>query len=122
MRGGQMMPLHKLLGENFAGFKHRRALRWTKDAHASTDQLIDQAKTKWNFRADDGQVRLLSDGHSNEVVKIFLIDRDAAGKGRDAAVSRRTDHLLYARRASDGPDQCVFAAATTDDKNLHAYT
>ena len=110
MRRGQLMAKHEFLSKGLAGFKHCRALGGPEGAHSPAGQLIDQAEAQRDFRANDGQVRLLGDGYSDHVGQILLVNRHASGQLRDTAIAGCTDDFIDARRLANGPDQSVLAA------------
>ncbi len=99
MRGRQMMPLHEFFGEHLAGFQLRRPLRRTKDSHAAAREFIYQAKAQWNLRADDGEIGLFGDHHSDKVIEIFLINGNATSQRRNAAIAGRANHFLHTWRS-----------------------
>src|SRR5258708_39423226 len=57
--GGDVVPLHELFGEGFAGLKHRSSLGGPEDTEASFGELVDEADGEWQLRAGAGQGRLL---------------------------------------------------------------
>jgi hypothetical protein len=110
---------HQLLREDLAPFDLRRQLRRTEDAHALGLEHIDDAAAERILGADDGQADVLLLGEAEQIIEIVDIDRHIDAVLRGAAIARRAENALHARRLRELPDQGVFAPAFTDDEDLH---
>ena len=116
---GNLVALHKLLGECLARLKLRGGLRGTKDAEALLLKRVNDAKRKWQLRADDSEIRLFRQRHAQHRLDVLHVGWNAAGHLGNAAVAGSADNLRDARAALDGPGKRVLAATGTEDENFH---
>jgi len=107
---GDLVALHELLGEGFAGLQARGGLGGSEDAEAAGLEGVDDAEGKRQLGADDGEGGCFGSDEADHVVEPFEIDGNAAGDLCDAAVAGRADNFSDTRAACDGPGKRVFAA------------
>jgi hypothetical protein len=117
--GGDIVALHELFGEGFAGLEHCCSLCRAEDSIASFVELVDEADREWELGADDGEGRLLDDDDVDHLVEVAGIDGDAASEFCDASVAGSAENLRDLRRFAERPDEGVLATSTPDDQNLH---
>jgi hypothetical protein len=118
--GGEVVALHELFGEGFAGFELGCSLGGSEDAVAAFGELVDEAEGERDLGADDGEGGLLDDDDVDELVEVGRVAGDAAGDGRDAAVAGSAEDLCDLRRFEQSPYDGVLAATTADYQNLHS--
>ena len=119
--GGDVVTLHELFGEGFAGLEHRGRLRGAEDAEATLGELVDEAEGEGEFGADDGEGGLLDGDDVDHLVQVARIDGDAARELGDAAVAGGAEDFRDLRRFAERPDDGVLATTATDNQNLHPY-
>ncbi len=76
---GDVLALHELLGEGFAGFELGGVLGWAEDAKAASRELVDESDGEGELGPDDGEVGLLDGDDVDEEVEVAGVDRDVAG-------------------------------------------
>ena len=96
--GGDVVALHELFGEGFAGFELGGVLGGAEDAEATLGELVDEADGERELGADDGEGWLLDGDDVDHLVEVAGIDGDAAGELGDAAVAGRAEDFGDLRR------------------------
>ena len=119
---GEVVALHELFGEGFAGFELGCGLGGAEDAVAAFGELVDKTEGEGDLGADDGEGGLLDGDDVDELVEIGSVAGDAAGDCCDAAVAGSAEDLCDLRRFEESPYDGVLAATTTDYQNLHSET
>ena len=120
------MFAQQIFGENLGAFKFRAALFRAEagDVQHAVD-LVDEARDKRRFRADDDQVRFFAVRKTHDAFHVGT----AAGTGhrravlaareRDPGVSGQTKQLRHAVALRQFPTQRVFAPARSNHQYFH---
>ena len=78
--GGDVVALHELFGEGFAGLELGRGLGGAEDAEAAFGELVDEADGEWEFGADDGQGGPLDGDDVDHLVEVVRDRRGCSGR------------------------------------------
>src|SRR5262245_31273021 len=125
--GGNAIPLHELLGENFGGLELRGLLIRAPNPQSVLSEQIHNAKGQRIVGTDDRKVGLVLRGKTQQARQIFGADGHAFDarpilcqpfRG-DASVSGRAPQAGRMRRLSQLPDQRMFPSAGPYDQQFH---
>jgi hypothetical protein len=108
---GNLVALHKLLGEGLARFKTGSIFCRTEDTKTSLLKRIDDSEREGQLRSDDCEAGLLQLGEAHHGGHIFEVDRKTAGNLGDTAIARRANHFGDSFAALDRPGERMFATA-----------
>ena len=95
------------------------ALRRPERLDARGREIVDDAGGQRRLRSDHDEIDLVAPAESDHRGMIRDIERHAFGFARDAGVARRAPEFRQQRGRGDFPGQRVFAAAGTEQKNVH---
>ncbi len=107
------------LGESLGALKPRRLFTRTERLDAGGGEVIDDSGRERGFRADHDEIHRVASAEIDHRGMVGDIERHAFGFPGDAGIARRAPQLCHQRGACDLPRQRVFAAAGTEQKNVH---
>ena len=110
------------LGEILRALEPRRRLVGPNALKPARVEIIDDAGRKRRFRADHDEIDRVALAELDHRGMVGDIERHAFGFPRDAGIARRAPEFRHQRRSRDLPRQRVFAAAGTEQKNVHEET
>ncbi len=113
------MALHERLGKILRTLKLRRGSRGSEDPQPTRTKNIDHAGSERSFGSDDGKRHAFTLRKVGQRFVAFVRNILKALVARRAAVTRRDEDVLYARRASQPPRERVLAPAAADHQQLH---
>ncbi len=117
--GGDFMAFEEGLGKGFRGFQLRRLGRGAETGNARRGQTVGQTGGQSHFGSDHDQVGLDLSRQGGKAVGVVGLDGAKLAQLLDAGVAGRGDQARDQRRLGDLPGQGVFAAARSDEKNVH---
>jgi hypothetical protein len=117
--GGNGGVAHHFLGEGLVGFQGGSRLGGSKGLDSLFFQGIDQAEGQRVFRADDHEVCLKLLGGFYQGRDVVGLDGQKVAEGGHARVARGDEESRAAGRLFDFPGEGMFAAAGTDEENIH---
>ena len=82
-------------------------------------EIVDDAGRERRLRADHDQIDRMALAEFDHRRMVGDIERDAFGFPRDAGIARRAPEFCQQRRGRDLPRQRVFAAAGTEQEDVH---
>ena len=85
-------------------------------------EIIDDPGRERRFRADHDEIDRVALAELDHRGMVGDIERHAFGFPRDAGIARRAPEFRDQRRRRDLPRQRVFAAAGTEQENVHEET
>ena len=88
-RGGNIVPLAQVFGEDFRAFQDRRPRRGTKGQDLLRIKAVNQTGYQGALRSDDDEIDCFRPAIGDDTVKIIDRDISAFGQLRYAAVTGR---------------------------------
>ena len=82
-------------------------------------EVVDDPGRERRFRADHDELDRLALAEIDHRCMVGDVERHAFGFARDAGIARRAPEFRHQRRGRDLPRQSVFAAAGTEQENMH---
>ena len=82
-------------------------------------EIVDDPGRERRFRADHDELDPLALAEIDHRCMVGDVERHALGFARDAGIARRAPEFRHQRRSRDLPRQSVFAAAGTEQENMH---
>ena len=82
-------------------------------------EIVDDAGRERRLRADHDEIDRVALAELDHRGVVGDIERDAFGFARDAGIARRAPEFRHQRGGCDLPRQSVFAAAGTEQENVH---
>ena len=121
-RRGYAMAPQEFLGECLGAFETRRGTRWAEAGAPGGGKAIDDPGDQRAFGPDDGERNVLAHRECQQGFDVLGGDVDIPDLGLEcgSGVAGRHPHFAHARGLRAFPGEGVFAAACTDDQNLHA--
>src|SRR6202030_1920005 len=109
----------KRLCKSLGPFEPRRLLARPERLDARAGEIIDDSRRKRRFRTDHDELDLMALAEIDHRGMIGDVERHTFGLARNAGIARRAPEFGHQRRGRDLPRQSVFAAAGTEQKNVH---
>jgi hypothetical protein len=110
---------HARLREGLRRFQLCRLFRGPEHIKAARPQDVRQAKGQGRFWADHDQVRLDLEGELDQPIDIVGGHIETRADRVHAGIAGRGMHHVHKRRLGHLPGQGVFAAARSDEENVH---
>ena len=107
------------LGESLGALEPRGLLARPERLDAGAREIVDDAGGERRFRADHDEIDVIAPAEIDHRGVVGNVERHAFGFARDAGIARRAPEFGHQRRGRDLPRQSVFAAAGTEQKNVH---
>ena len=97
----------------------RRLLARPERLDAGGSEIVDDAGRERRLRADHDEIDRVALAEIDHRRMVGDIERHAFGFARDAGIARRAPQFGQQRGSGDLPRQSVFAAAGTEQENVH---
>ena len=107
------------LGKSLGALELRSLLARPERLDAGAVEIVDDPGRERRFRADHDEIDRVALAEIDHRGMVGDIERHAFGFPRDAGIARRAPEFRHQRRGRDLPRQSVFAAAGTEQKNVH---
>ena len=109
----------EILGKSLGALQPRGELARAEGLDAGAREIVNDSGRQRRFRTDHDEIDRVAFAEPDHRVMIGHIERHAFGFPRDAGIARRAPEFRDQRRGCDLPRQRVFAAAGTEQKNMH---
>ena len=120
---GDVVALHKRLGEVFRAFQHGTGFRRTDNGDVSQGgtrrEIVVDALDQRVFRTDNDHVDVLLEHKTLNAFEVVGAQSDVGAHLRRAGITGGDKKLLDFGTLSDFPSQCVFATAGSKQKKVH---
>ena len=107
------------LGEALGAFELRRLLARPERLDAGAREIVDDAGRQRRLRADHDEIDRIALAEIDHRRMVGDIERHAFGLARDPGIARRAPQLGQQRGSGDLPCESVFAAAGTEQEDVH---
>ena len=107
------------LGEALGALELRRLPARPERLDAGRREIVDDAGRQRRLRADHDEIDRIALAELDHRGMVGDIERDAFGLARDAGIARRAPELGQQRGGGDLPRESVFAAAGTEQEDVH---
>ena len=109
----------EVLGEALGAFELCRRLARAERLDAGGREIVDDAGRERRLRADHDEIDRVGLQNSITAGMVGDVERDAFGLAGDAGIARRAPQLGQQRGSGDLPRESVFAAAGTEQEDVH---
>ena len=118
-RRGDAVPRQERLGEGLGRLQLRGLGRGSETGDARRGQTVGQAGGQRHLRPHHHQIGADFAGQGRQPLGVVGLDGAKLAQLLDARIAGRGDQAFDQRRLGDLPGQGVFAAARSDEKNVH---
>ena len=115
-----LLARHRSLVKPFEPSSWAADLRRAERLEAGGFEIVHQSGDQRRLRSDHDEVDLVGLAERDHSGVVGEVERHALGLLRDAGVARRADQPVGQRAGGKLPGQRVFAAAGTEEENVHA--
>ena len=116
---GDFLCAHQFFRENLGRLDTGRRFGRAKRAQFFSREQIDNARGKRIVGTYYGQIDMIFLREPNECLQITRWNRNVLANFGSASVSRRAENSIRVRRLPQFPRKSVFAAAASNDQNVH---